>query len=71
MILFGEVGKIGRVEGDQNDLEWELYLEKLNDFVEEWGTSYAGRFLSAEGGSWIDYPYVQIYDLKLDDPHGI
>jgi len=68
VILFGEVGKIGRVEGDQTDLEWELYLEKLNDFVEEWGTSYAGRFLSAEGGSWIDYPYVQIYDLKLDDP---
>ena len=68
VILFGDVGKIGRVEGDQNDPEWELFFEKLNHFIEEWGTSYAGRFLSIEGGSWIDYPYVQIYDLKLDDP---
>ena len=32
VILFGEVGKIGRVEGDQTDLEWELYLEKLTGY---------------------------------------
>ena len=68
VILFGEVGKIGRVEGDTQEFEWELFIEKLNHFIEEWGTSYAGRFLSAEGGSWSDYPYVQIYDLKLDNP---
>jgi hypothetical protein len=68
IILFGEVGKIGRVDGDIEDSEWGLFQEKLNNFIEEWGPSYAGRFLSAEGGSWIDYPYVQIYDLKLDDP---
>jgi hypothetical protein len=68
IILFGEVGKIGRVDGDIEDSEWGLFQEKLDNLVKEWGTSYAGRFMSIEGGSWIDFPYVQIYDLKLDDP---
>ena len=68
IILFGEVGKIGRVDGDIEDSEWGLFQEKLDNLVEEWGTSYAGRFMSIEGGSWIDFPYVQIYDLELDDP---
>ena len=62
VILFGEVGKIGRVDGDVTDTEWALFQEKFNNLVEEWGTSYAGRFMSIEGGSWVDYPYVQIYD---------
>ena len=68
IILFGEVDKIGRVDGEVEEYEWQLFQEKLNNLVEEWGTSYAGRFLSVEGGSWIDFPYVQIYDLKLDNP---
>lgn len=68
VILFGEVGKIGRVDGDVTDTEWALFQEKFNNLVEEWGTSYAGRFMSIEGGSWVNYPYVQIYDLNLNDP---
>ncbi|MAJ50521.1 MAG: hypothetical protein CMB82_02770 [Flammeovirgaceae bacterium] len=68
VILFGEVGKIGREEGDEKEFEWELFIQKLNHFIEEWGTSAAGRFMSIEGGSWIDFPYVQIYNLKLNDP---
>ena len=24
--------------------------------------------MSIKGGSWVDFPYVQIYNLKLDDP---
>ena len=67
VILFGEIGKIGRVEGDVEDYEWGLFAEQLNNYVDEWGTSYAGRFLSLVGGAWKDFPYVQIYDLKLDD----
>tara|TARA_B110000037_G_scaffold119749_1_gene136870 strand:+ start:333 stop:731 length:399 start_codon:yes stop_codon:yes gene_type:complete len=59
VILFGFVGKSGRVEGDMQEFEWELFIEKLNHFIEDYGTSYAGRFLSVEGGSWSDYPYVQ------------
>ena len=68
IILFGEVGKLGRVDGDADATEWLLFQQKLNHFIEEWGTSYAGRFLSIEGGMWVDFPYVQIYDLKLNDP---
>lgn len=68
VILFGEVGKIGREEGDVKEFEWELFIQKLNHFIEEWGSSCAGRFMSIEGGSWVDFPYVQIYNLKLDDP---
>ena len=68
VILFGEIGKIGRVEGDVEKYEWDLFAERMNNYVDEWGTSYAGRFLSIVGGAWIDFPYVQIYDLKLDDP---
>jgi len=68
VILFGEVGKIGRVEEDQNEMRGALFFQKLNHFIEEWGSSCAGRFMSIEGGSWVDFPYVQIYNLKLDDP---
>ena len=67
IILFGEVGKIGRVEGDLKEFEWDLFRAKLDRFILEWGTSEAGRFLSIEGGTWIDFPYVQIYNLELDN----
>ena len=66
VVAFGEVGKIGR--SDLKEFQQELFLERLNNYVEEWGPSYAGRFLSYVGGQPKDFPFVQIYDLELKDP---
>ena len=69
IILFGEVGKIGRVDGDQEKDEQSYFRRKMNDYVEEWGPSSAGRFLSFVGNPKLTaYPYIQIYDTKLNDP---
>ena len=41
----------------------------MNDYVDEWGPSAAGRFLGFVGNPELTaYPYIQIYDLDLDDP---
>ena len=69
IILFGEIGKIGRVEGDQEKYERSYFRKKINDYVDEWGPSAAGRFLGFVGNPELTaYPYIQIYDLDLDDP---
>ena len=65
-VAFGEVGKIGRT--DLKEFQQDLFLEKLNNFVEEWGPAYAGRFLSFVGGVPKDFPFIQIYDIKPNDP---
>ena len=66
VVAFGEVGKIGR--SDLKEFQQQLFLERLNNYVEEWGPSYAGRFLSYVGGQPKDFPFIQIYDLELKDP---
>ena len=66
VVAFGEVGKIGRT--DLKEFQQGLFLEKLNNYVEEWGPSYAGRFLSYVGGQPKDYPFIQIYEITPNDP---
>ena len=66
VVAFGEVGKIGR--NDLKEFQQSLFLEKLNNFVEEWGPSYAGRFLSYVGGQPKDFPFIQIYEITPSDP---
>ena len=66
VVAFGEVGKIGRT--DLKEFQQDLFLEKINNFVEEWGPAYAGRFLSFVGGVPKDFPFIQIYNIKPNDP---
>ncbi len=66
VVAFGELGKLGR--NDLKEYQQDLFLEKLNNYVEEWGPSYAGRFLSYVGSEPKDYPLIQIYDIKPNDP---
>ena len=66
VVAFGEVGKIGRT--DLKDFQQDLFLEQINNFVEDWGPSYAGRFLSYVGGQPKDFPFLQIYEITPDDP---
>ena len=66
VVAFGEVGKIGR--SDLKEFQQGLFLEKINNFVEEWGPAYAGRFKSFFGGVPKDFPFIQIYDIKPNDP---
>ena len=66
VVAFGELGKLGR--NDLKEYQQGLFLEKLNNFVEEWGPSYAGRFLSFVGGEPKDFPFIQIYNIRLNDP---
>ena len=66
VVVFGELGKLGR--NDLKEYQQSLFIEKLNNYVEEWGPSYAGRFLSYVGSEPKDFPLVQIYDIKPKDP---
>ena len=68
IIFFGDVDNFGRVEGDVEKYEWGLFLQRLNDYVEEWGPSAAGRFYSYEGGSIKDFPFVQLYTFRASNP---
>ena len=38
VVAFGEVGKIGRT--DLKEFQRDLFLEELNNYVEEWGPAY-------------------------------
>ncbi|OUU46994.1 MAG: hypothetical protein CBC28_08245 [Flavobacteriaceae bacterium TMED68] len=67
VVAFGEVGKIGRT--DLKDFQQDLFLEQIDNFVEDWGPSYAGRFLSYVGGQPKDFPFLQIYEITPDDPN--
>ena len=64
VIVFGQVGNLGREDGDVEKNEWPLFLERFNNYVEEWGTSAAGRFISYQGGAPKDFPYIQIYTFR-------
>ena len=68
VIVFGEIGKIGREEGDVDENEWSLFLERFNNHVEEWGTSAAGRFSSYVGAAPKDFPYIQLYEIQVSNP---
>lgn len=68
IIIFGEVGNRGRVEGDVTSAEWNLFRERVNNYVEEWGPSAAGRFMSYFGGAPNDYPYIQLYEFEAENP---
>jgi len=68
VIVFGQVGNRGRAEGDVKEFEWALFQQRVNDYVEEWGPSAAGRFISYFGGSPNDYPYIQLYEFEAENP---
>lgn len=68
IIVFGQVGNRGRVEGDVTEAEWNLFVERVNNYVDEWGPSAAGRFMSYFGGTPNDYPYIQLYEFEAENP---
>ena len=68
VVIFGEVGNRGRAEGDVKEYEWGLFQQRVNDYVEEWGPSAAGRFISYFGGSPNDFPHIQLYEFKAENP---
>ena len=55
-------------EGDVKEYEWGLFQQRVNDYVEEWGPSAAGRFISYFGGSPNDFPHIQLYEFKAENP---
>ena len=68
IIFFGQVGNRGRAEGDLKEFESALFRQRVNDYVDEWGPSYAGRFISYFGGKPNDFPYLQFYEFKPENP---
>ena len=56
--------KFENEDGDVEKNEWPLFLERFNNYVEEWGTSAAGRFISYQGGAPKDFPYIQLYTFR-------
>ena len=66
MSFFGKGGKIGGT--DLKEFKKGLFLEKLNNLVEEWGSSYAGRFLSYLVSQNKSFPFIQIYNITPKDP---
>ncbi|MGB2404623.1 MAG: hypothetical protein ACPIA1_04720 [Flavobacteriaceae bacterium] len=68
IVFFGELGKLGRVEGDTEKFEGSLFWERVDEYVEEWGISSSGRFLSYAGETPADFPFIQIYDIKVANP---
>lgn len=45
-----------------------MFLEKLNNLVEEWGSSYSGRFLSYLMSQNKSFLFIQIYNINPKDP---
>ena len=56
-VFFGKVGKIGGT--DLKEFQKGLFLEKLNNLVEKWGSSYAGRFLSYVGSQTTGFAFLK------------
>ena len=68
VVVFGQVGNLGREEGDVEKNEWPLFLERFNNYVEESGPSAAGRFIHYQGGAPKDFPYIQLYTFRPSNP---
>lgn len=68
VLIFGEVGNRGRVEGDTEKYEWPLFVQRINNHIEEWGPSSAGRISSFHGNPPDDNPYFQLYELVVENP---
>ncbi|MGB1980550.1 MAG: hypothetical protein ACPHX3_03720 [Flavobacteriaceae bacterium] len=68
VLVFGEVGNRGRVEGDTEKNEWPLFVQKINHHIEEWGPSAAGRIMSYSGESPGENPYFQLYEFEAENP---
>ena len=53
----------GSISPDKNEAFWA----KMNNYIEEWGTSYSGRILSWQEGDTEKNPAVHIWDIKAQD----
>ena len=48
-----------------------LWWSQMNNYVEEWGESYAGRVLSRKEATNEEYTWTHIWDIKTDDPNKV
>ena len=65
-----ELGNRGFEEGeitkDENRSFWSSLINRIDSWA--WDKSYAGRFLNFIEGDVEKYPYVQIWDIKPENP---
>ncbi len=53
------------INPDKNDAFWS----KMQNYIEEWGTSYSGRILSWQEGDTEKNSLVHIWDIKPENPY--
>ena len=56
-------------KGTNIDEKAPLWWAQMDNYVEEWGESYAGRVLTRQNGTNEDYKTMHIWDIKVDDPN--
>jgi len=68
IVVYGDPANWGRSDTTATNAQWEAFIEKFRNFVEEWTFSTSGEVLSWVGGDDDDpYQYGQIYDFKAED----
>ena len=68
VVFLWELGKQGLAEGQASEFEESAFWGWLVNRIEKWGTSYAGRFINWIEGDIEKNPYVQIWDIKPENP---
>ena len=56
------------IKSGLNQDKQEAFWAKMQTFVKEWNTGYAGRMLSWKEGNTDENSFGHIYDIKVSDP---
>jgi len=68
IVLYGDPANWGRSDTTVTKAQWEAFIEKFQNFVEEWTFSTSGEILNWVGSDDNDaYQYGHIYDFKAED----
>jgi len=67
VVFYGDPANWGRNDGDLSSDKWGLFLQKINNHIEDWTHSSSGDVISWEGGDDEKYPYFQLYEFKAAD----
>ena len=68
IVIYGDPANWGRSDTTITKAQWEAFIEKFQNFVEEWTFSTSGEALSWVGGDdEASYTYGHIYNFKAED----
>ena len=68
VVVFGELGNVGIVDGQKTEQDWEQFRTNRLKFIEKYGPSYSGRIMLSNGVDPFSKGYFQLYEGIVYEP---